>query len=543
MTKQNTSGRFLNGLLKGLCIVSAICISSLSIAVDTDNDGLPDGWTQEHEALMSEIAYLEAEILNSDFNSLTPPEDLLMRLDHLSSRLEVKGQSNLAVNRYPNLVQRIHEMEFRLSEHLSFKPAIPLNDKSVPRGQAPQKSLEIFGASGAESDGPELVAISVNKVTLDVSSAPQTVTFSVDATDESGLDWGHWGTYIYLRHSNGRLFSAPSSNETPRVFNLTFDSDDPAGTYSITFMYLYDSLGNSSRFNSSTFQSFGLPAFLFLLSEGEATTDLTLLPQSESDFVPKNTEFTKVLDVKNLAPSAVSELDFELFSTNLRVKKVSSSGATACSISTRNYDSTVTCAMSGVAAESVKSISIDFEVGGAGEGVFHANVKSDNPALPDITYLDNYLSKTLTIAADSDGDGVPDPIDNCPNTENLDQLDTDGDSKGNACDTDDDNDGVPDASDALPLDVTESVDTDSDGIGNNADTDDDEDGLTDTQEATNGTNPLLSDTDGDGFSDGDESDQGSDPLDAQSTPSSGLSLLLIKAAIDLKNNTAEKVTQ
>jgi|TARA_B110000503_G_C6746216_1_gene249694 hypothetical protein len=36
---------------------------------------------------------------------------------------------------------------------------------------------------------------------------------------------------------------------------------------------------------------------------------------------------------------------------------------------------------------------------------------------------------------------------------------------------------------------------------------------------------------------------GSDPLDAQSTPSSGLSLLLIKAAIDLKNNTAEKVTQ
>ena len=40
MTKQNTSGRLFNRLLKGLCIVSAICISSLSIAVDTDNDGL-----------------------------------------------------------------------------------------------------------------------------------------------------------------------------------------------------------------------------------------------------------------------------------------------------------------------------------------------------------------------------------------------------------------------------------------------------------------------------------------------------------------------
>jgi hypothetical protein len=43
-TKQNTSRRFFNRLLKGLCIVSAVCISGLSVAVDTDNDGLPDDW-------------------------------------------------------------------------------------------------------------------------------------------------------------------------------------------------------------------------------------------------------------------------------------------------------------------------------------------------------------------------------------------------------------------------------------------------------------------------------------------------------------------
>ena len=69
MTKQNTSRRFFNSLLRGLCIVSAVCISGLSVAVDTDNDGLPDGWTQEHDVLMAEIGYLEAEILNSDFNN------------------------------------------------------------------------------------------------------------------------------------------------------------------------------------------------------------------------------------------------------------------------------------------------------------------------------------------------------------------------------------------------------------------------------------------------------------------------------------------
>ena len=47
--------------------------------------------------------------------------------------------------------------------------------------------------------------------------------------------------------------------------------------------------------------------------------------------------------------------------------------------------------------------------------------------------------------ADSDGDGVSDETDNCPNVVNADQLDTDSDDLGNACDADDDNDGVFDA--------------------------------------------------------------------------------------------------
>ena len=34
---------------------------------------------------------------------------------------------------------------------------------------------------------------------------------------------------------------------------------------------------------------------------------------------------------------------------------------------------------------------------------------------------------------------------------NADQLDTDGDGKGDVCDSDDDNDGVPDEDDSCPL--------------------------------------------------------------------------------------------
>jgi hypothetical protein len=44
---------------------------------------------------------------------------------------------------------------------------------------------------------------------------------------------------------------------------------------------------------------------------------------------------------------------------------------------------------------------------------------------------------------DVDGDGVGDQVDNCPQTINGDQQDTDRDRLGDRCDTDADNDGVP----------------------------------------------------------------------------------------------------
>ncbi|MBC8183291.1 thrombospondin type 3 repeat-containing protein, partial [candidate division KSB1 bacterium] len=45
---------------------------------------------------------------------------------------------------------------------------------------------------------------------------------------------------------------------------------------------------------------------------------------------------------------------------------------------------------------------------------------------------------------DSDGDGVADEDDNCPETANPDQANFDDDDMGDACDADDDNDGVDD---------------------------------------------------------------------------------------------------
>ena len=71
--------------------------------------------------------------------------------------------------------------------------------------------------------------------------------------------------------------------------------------------------------------------------------------------------------------------------------------------------------------------------------------------------------------ADADDDAVPDDQDNCPNTRNADQADTDGDGVGDACEVaepDRDADGIADAVDNCPDDANPGQeDADTDGLG------------------------------------------------------------------------------
>ena len=133
---------------------------------------------------------------------------------------------------------------------------------------------------------------------------------------------------------------------------------------------------------------------------------------------------------------------------------------------------------------------------------------------------------------DTDGDGVTDDLDQCPNTssgETVDntgcsdmQKDTDGDGTNDAHDafpndanedTDSDGDGTGDNADAFPNDANEDTDSDGDGTGDNADafpndadedTDSDGDGTGDNADAF--PNDANEDTDSDGDGVGDNAD-------------------------------------
>lgn len=90
-------------------------------------------------------------------------------------------------------------------------------------------------------------------------------------------------------------------------------------------------------------------------------------------------------------------------------------------------------------------------------------------------------------APDSDGDGVPDSQDNCNNTANSNQLNSDNDPLGDACDADDDNDGMSDVwekDNGLNPKSAHDKNLDADG-----------DGFSNLQEFNFGTDPNIADTD------------------------------------------------
>ncbi len=79
------------------------------------------------------------------------------------------------------------------------------------------------------------------------------------------------------------------------------------------------------------------------------------------------------------------------------------------------------------------------------------------------------VTKLLTPTLDDDRDGVENDTDNCLSDENINQIDSDQDGSGNACDGDDDDDGLSDDVEEELGTKTTSKDTDGDGVEDSKD--------------------------------------------------------------------------
>ena len=104
------------------------------------------------------------------------------------------------------------------------------------------------------------------------------------------------------------------------------------------------------------------------------------------------------------------------------------------------------------------------------------------------------ISITPFIGTDNDSDFIPSNIDNCPNHFNPDQLNSDGDGLGNACDSlpygDSDGDGIDNASDnCVNVANSNQANLDDDSKGDACDLDVDGDSVIDTLEVAAGTDP------------------------------------------------------
>lgn len=158
---------------------------------------------------------------------------------------------------------------------------------------------------------------------------------------------------------------------------------------------------------------------------------------------------------------------------------------------------------------------------------------SANQSADDLLFIREIFPGCLDGASqvDSDDDGTPDLLDNCPDTGNSNQTDTDGDRIGDVCDPDDDNDGIPDENDLVSSsdgNTDLSRDTDNDTTPNPNDPDDDGDGIPDERDRhpldTDNNwlpNHLDADDDGDGYPDADERSADSNPTDPRDFPGAG----------------------
>ena len=129
-------------------------------------------------------------------------------------------------------------------------------------------------------------------------------------------------------------------------------------------------------------------------------------------------------------------------------------------------------------------------------------VSDEDAAYANDDWIKDDQAVYTTNLIDTDNDGVCDAADNCDNTPNPEQADSDGNGIGDLC-QDTDGDGIIDVDDNCPLvSNADQTNTDNDDLGDSCDEDDDGDGVDDTEDnCPLVRNPDQFDIDNDGMGD------------------------------------------
>ena len=108
---------------------------------------------------------------------------------------------------------------------------------------------------GAESDPPTLTSFSMDKTSVDVGESDQIVSFTVEAEDESGVDWSNPSTMIEFNDPSGKSHYINFSLEAPHIASYTFTSESKAGVWRVGYIRLIDTLDNRVSFYASSLGS------------------------------------------------------------------------------------------------------------------------------------------------------------------------------------------------------------------------------------------------------------------------------------------------
>ena len=82
----------------------------------------------------------------------------------------------------------------------------------------------------------------MDKTSVDVGETDQIVSFTVEAKDESGVDWWNPSTMLEFNDPTGKSYYINFSAEAPHVASYTFSSESKLGVWVVGEVRLFDTL-------------------------------------------------------------------------------------------------------------------------------------------------------------------------------------------------------------------------------------------------------------------------------------------------------------